>query len=106
LIFLDSGEVFINSPDEAIEILGCAHYFQLDRLKAICETIIKDHLELENAAYILQIATRHEAWQLKNFSLDYIITNYDEVCKTKCFEDLDKKLLMEVTREACKLFQK
>jgi hypothetical protein len=64
--------------------------------------MIKDNIEIENAAYILQVASRYEAWQLKGFALHFIMNNYDQVFQTKCFEELDKSLVLEVTREACK----
>jgi len=102
LKFIYSGEVTIANPDHAVELIEAANYFKLDHLKAQCEVIIKTTIEIENAAYILQIAARNEAWQLKNFTLDFIMNNYDEVCKTKTFDDLDKPLLLEVTKEACK----
>jgi len=111
-IFLDclkymyTDEVATNSPDHAIEILGAANYFKLDRLKAVCENIIKDSIEIENAAYILQIANQYEAWQLKAYTMDFIMENYDQVSSTKCFDDLDKPLLVEVTKTAVKLLTK
>jgi len=102
LKYIYSGEVTIANPDHAVELIEAANYFKLDHLKAQCELIIKSTIDIESAAYILQIASRNEAWQLKNFTLDFIMNNYDEVCKTKTFDDLDKPLLLEVTKEACK----
>ncbi len=96
----------LKNPDRAIDIIGSANYFKLDRLKAMCEAMLKESIEIENAAYLLQVASRHEAWQLKKFALDYIMTHYDEVEKTKAFDDLDKPLLIEVTKEACKYLKK
>lgn len=53
----------------------------------------------------VKIACRCEALQLKNFTVDYIILNYDAVSKTKTFDDLDKQTVLEITRESCKLLQ-
>jgi len=103
-IYTDEG--CLSSPDRAIEIIGAANYFKLDRLKSLCEIAIKDSIDIENAAYIFQVASRHEAWQLKAFTMDFIMENYDQVSNSKCFEDLDKPLLVEVTKEACKLLKK
>jgi len=110
-IFLDclryiyTDKLIIKNPDHAIEIIGAANYFKLDRLKAICENIIRNSIDTENAAYILQIASRYEAWQLKSLAMNFIMLHYDEVSNTKCFEDLDKPVLLEVMREACKQVQ-
>jgi len=111
-IFLDvlkyiyTDEASLHSPDRAIEIIGAANYFKLDRLKALCEHVIKESIEIENAAYILQVASRFESWQLKAFTMDFIMENYDKVSNTKCFDDLDKALLVEVTKNAVKLLNK
>ncbi len=95
-----TGEVRIKSPDHAIELLSPANYFKLDRLKALCEDMIKNNVETENAAYIFQVASQNEAWQLKSFTLDYMMHHYEEVMQTKCFDELDKPLLKEVTQSA------
>lgn len=110
-IFLDilkyiySDETSLHSPDRAIEIIAAANYFKLDRLKALCESVIKDSIEIENAAYILQVASRFEAWQLKAFAMDFIMEHYDQVSVTKCFDDLEKHLLVEVTKQSIKLLK-
>eukprot|EP01114_Cavostelium_apophysatum_P022001 TRINITY_DN7824_c0_g1_i4.p1 TRINITY_DN7824_c0_g1~~TRINITY_DN7824_c0_g1_i4.p1 ORF type:complete len:421 (-),score=124.42 TRINITY_DN7824_c0_g1_i4:41-1303(-) len=104
LKFIYSGDLTLNSPDHAIDILPTANYLRLNRLKALCEICIRDSVEIENAAYILAVASESEAWQLKSFVLDFIMSNYDAVSASKCFEELDKPLLLQVTREACKYF--
>eukprot|EP01118_Nematostelium_gracile_P001884 TRINITY_DN1194_c0_g1_i4.p1 TRINITY_DN1194_c0_g1~~TRINITY_DN1194_c0_g1_i4.p1 ORF type:complete len:467 (+),score=130.95 TRINITY_DN1194_c0_g1_i4:23-1423(+) len=107
-IFLDClSYIYTDDPpfktvDRAIEILGCVNYLKLDRLKAMCELTIKQNIDTENAGYLLQIASVNEAWQLKSFVMDFIMANYEEVEKTKSFDDLEKALLIEVTKEACK----
>jgi len=106
LHYIYTGNVVIRDPDHAVEILELANYLKLDHLKAMCENDIKDTIEIETAAYLLQIACRCEALQLKSFTIDYIIFNYDDVSKTKTFDDLDKQTVLEVTRESCKLLQK
>jgi len=102
LRYIYTGEVSINNPDQAIDIIGSANYFKLERLKALCESVIKNCIEIENAAYILQVASRHDARQLKGFCMHFIMENYDKVCQTKSFEEIDRALLIEVTKEACK----
>jgi hypothetical protein len=34
---------------------------------------------------------------------DFVVTNFDQVSKTKSFLELDRTLLLEVMQEACKL---
>jgi hypothetical protein len=100
--YIYTGDAEIRNADHAIEVLAPANYFKLDRLKAVCEDIIKNNIEVENAAYILQIAAGNEAWQLKSFALEFILRNMKLVEGTKAFDNLDKPLLLEVTKAAIK----
>jgi len=102
LRYIYSDQVNLGTADYAIEILAAANYFKLDRLKAVCENFIKNSIEVENAAYILQVATHHDASQLKRYTLEFIMEQYEEVSRTKSFDDLEKPLLLEVTKEAVK----
>jgi len=106
LKYIYTEDLNIQSADHAIDLLPPTNYFKLDRLKAVCEDIISRNIDIENAAYILQVAARNEAWQLKSFALDFILTHFNEVEKTKSFDELEKPLLKEVTKAACTFFQK
>lgn len=106
LKYIYCGDIKIDNPDRAIEIIVASNYFRLNRLKAICEKIIRDSVEVENAGLVLAISSQSEAWQLKSFVLDFIMSNYESVSTTKCFDDLSKPLLLEVTKEACRHFNK
>eukprot|EP01116_Phalansterium_solitarium_P018433 TRINITY_DN4880_c0_g1_i1.p1 TRINITY_DN4880_c0_g1~~TRINITY_DN4880_c0_g1_i1.p1 ORF type:complete len:272 (+),score=102.73 TRINITY_DN4880_c0_g1_i1:212-1027(+) len=101
LQYIYTGDVPLPDADRAIELLPPANYFKLDRLKAMCEATIKDSIEIDNAAYVLQVAARNEATQLRRFALDWILSNFEQVQETKCFEELDMPLLKEVTKMAC-----
>jgi hypothetical protein len=105
LSYIYTGEVSIKNPDHAIEIIGLANYFKLERLKALCESVIKPCIEIENAAYILQVASRHDARQLKAICMHFIMENYDKVSQTKSFDELNRDLLLEVTKTACKFIK-
>lgn len=59
-----------------------------------------------NIFVFFSVASQNEAWQLKNFALDYIMNKYDEVSLTNAFIDLDKPLLLEVTQAAIKFMKK
>jgi len=102
LKFIYSGVILIRNAEHASELLEVATLLKLAHLKATCEEIIKDSATVENVASILQLATRFQAPQLKSFAMTFIMEHYEEVAKTKGFDDLDKNLIVEITREACK----
>lgn len=55
----------------------------------------------------LEVADKYHANQLYNVCLDFIVENYQHISNSEEFQNLDKKLLVEVTSEACKrLLQK
>ncbi|ELR17918.1 BTB/POZ domain containing protein [Acanthamoeba castellanii str. Neff] len=103
LEFIYSGQVKIPDPDFAIELIGEANKLQLVRLKALCEDLISKNIDIENAAYVYQVGSYHAVPRLRSIALDFVVTNFDQVSKTKSFLELDRTLLLEVMQEACKL---
>jgi protein-L-isoaspartate(D-aspartate) O-methyltransferase len=106
LEFIYSGQVNIPDPDFAIELIGEANKLQLMRLKALCEEIISTNIDIENAAYVYQIASYHAVPRLRSIALDFIMSNFEQVSTTKSFMEMDRPLLLEVMQEACKLVTK
>lgn len=106
LRFIYTGYVPIPDADAAVELIEEADKLQLGRLKAQCEEVISKGLDVENAAYIYQVASHHNAMQLRRLALDLILNKFAEVSKTKCFAEMDRELVVEVTQEACKILSK
>lgn len=106
LEFIYSGQVQIPDADFAIELIGEANKLQLMRLKALCEEIISKNIDVENAAYVYQVASYHAVPRLRSIALDFVVTNFDQVSQTKTFAEMDRALLLEVMQEACKLVTK
>lgn len=73
--------------ENAIELLGAANFYKLDRLKALLEQTIKELITVDNAAYVLEAADRHAAKQLYGVALDFIVHNYKEVTKSEVMID-------------------
>jgi hypothetical protein len=76
------GDVAAVNEVNAVEVLEAANFFKCDRLKAVCEEILHRHLDIDNAASLLQIADRFDARQLKSCCLEFTIKNFSEVSKT------------------------
>jgi len=91
----------INS-ENALPILEGANLFKLQRLKSIIEANLRPKINKENVIQWLEITDKYGADQLYSICIDYIVENYDEVTTMEEFKNLDKKLLIEVTQEACK----
>jgi len=105
LKFIYTGEVSI-TVDNTVDLLAASNYFKLDRLKGLCEQMIKQDLDVENAAVILQLAQTHAAWQLKRVALDLILREHEKVIQTPGYKELEKDLLFEVITEASNQLRK
>ena len=58
------------------------HLFLSLRLKAVCERVICDNLEVSNAAQALVLAHLHEAKQLKKAAVDFVTQNIVKVSES------------------------
>ena len=56
--------------------------FHRYRLKAVCERVICDNLDVSNAAQALVLAHLHEAKQLKKVAVDFVTQNIVKVSET------------------------
>jgi len=65
LNYIYSGNVNILNADHAAELLEVCNYLKMDRLRALCEVVLRDNIDIENAAYVLQVADQYTAKQLK-----------------------------------------
>jgi len=102
LRFVYTGDTAVVTEENVVDILEAANYFSETRLKCVCEDILKRGAEIENAAYVLDVATRFEASQLRNYCLEFIFKNLDAVAATKSFADLDREMIVGMLSEACK----
>jgi len=103
LRFIYSGDVAFVTAINGVDVLEAANFFKCDRLKAQCEEVLKLHMEVDNAAYLLQCADRFDARQLKSCAFEYIAKHYKEVVGTQSWRDMDKELLSAIT---VKLFER
>jgi len=76
------------NPENAVELMMIATEFGLLRLKEICEDLIQNGVDNENAAWLFEISDHYQADQLKAYVMYYIIHNYDAVSKSKTFSEI------------------
>ena len=88
--------------DKIDELLGLSDSYTFDSLKIICERLLVNSIEMNNACYLLKIADKFNAKELKKNALNFIIKSFDQIVSTDSFEDLSTVplLLMEVTKAA------
>jgi hypothetical protein len=58
-----------------IPLLVTSERFMLDRLKAICEDVIRQHVTINNVTGILLTSSRHNANGLKEIALEFVLSH-------------------------------
>ena len=87
--------------ENAMEILCVAERFGVDRLKKVCENIMIDAINVVSASTILLAADGHNAGNLRDRCLRFIMDNFDEVTKTSSFEEMGRlnvELVFEILK--------
>lgn len=102
LAFVYTGQVGLVTEENAVDVLEAANYFSEQRLKCVCEDVLKNGMDLDNVSYLLRVSVRFEAAQLRRVCTETIIQNFDAVAQAKTFGELDRELLVETMSEACK----
>eukprot|EP00638_Chattonella_subsalsa_P015437 CAMPEP_0117818270 /NCGR_PEP_ID=MMETSP0949-20121206/1148_1 /TAXON_ID=44440 /ORGANISM="Chattonella subsalsa, Strain CCMP2191" /LENGTH=452 /DNA_ID=CAMNT_0005656753 /DNA_START=128 /DNA_END=1486 /DNA_ORIENTATION=+ len=101
LEYLYTDEVNV-SLDIAMELLQAADQFGVERLKKMCESKMLASISIENAASIFHAADLHNAKSLREKCLNFILSNFDAVTKTSCFEEMGRtniELVFEILRQ-------
>jgi len=93
-----------------MELFEAADIFGLDRLKLMCEQTILSNIDIENAAAIFHASDMHNAQNLRERAMHFIVNNFDEVskvskeskaCQTGGFEHLlraNQDLALEIIK--------
>ncbi|KAI9143364.1 hypothetical protein BKA69DRAFT_1061491 [Paraphysoderma sedebokerense] len=79
-----------------IDVLSAANELLLERLKEICQAVLRSFVNIRNVTYLLSVATFHEAAQLKSSCIDYINVNIETALEQKILFELDETLLEEI----------
>ncbi|KAF4695695.1 Leucine-zipper-like transcriptional regulator 1 [Perkinsus olseni] len=74
---------------QALSLLITAGMFCIDRLRAICEDIVRHNITIQNCVEVLITAHHHNADGLKEICLEFLLSN-EEACKhhSDGFKDL------------------
>lgn len=83
--------------DTGIHVLMASEHFMLDRLKALCEDIIRREINTNNVIQILVTSHQHNAVGLKEIALEFILKNLTAniiqkgLSVSKCHREMENK---------------
>ncbi|XP_046765104.1 RCC1 and BTB domain-containing protein 1 isoform X3 [Gallus gallus] len=89
-------------PEDAIGLLDLATSYCENRLKKLCQHIIKRGITVENAFSLLSAAVRYDAEDLEDFCFKFCVNHLTEVTQTTAFWQMDGPLLKEFIAKASK----
>jgi len=69
-----------------MELFEAADLFCIPRLKQMCERRILQSINVANAASIFHVADVHSAMALREKVKKYILSHFESVSKSPCFE--------------------
>jgi len=86
--------------DLGIHLMMASEQFMLDRLKALCEDLIRSDISVETVIAILITSHRHNALSLKELALEFIQSHLDDPVVMRGLADLktEPDLLLELVR--------
>ncbi|CAI9560252.1 unnamed protein product, partial [Staurois parvus] len=89
-------------PEDAIGLLDLATSYCENRLKKLCQHIIKRGITVENAFLLLSAAVRYEAQDLEDFCFKFCVSHLTGVTQTTAFWQMDGTLLKDFVIKAGK----
>jgi RCC1 and BTB domain-containing protein len=92
-IYTDSVKVDV---DEAVDLYMAADLYHLDRLREMCCTVVRRHLNVENFGPLLQAASEVHCQVLKDVCMEFVVANFDAVSKTDGIKQVSHSLLLEI----------
>lgn len=76
--------------DSAMEVFEAADLFCIPRLKTMCEKRMLQSINVENAPAIFHAADVHSAYSLREKAKKFILSHFESVSKTSCFEEMGR----------------
>jgi len=102
LEFLYTDSILNTSLEMSLHLLIASEQFMLDRLKAICEDLIRRDIGTETVVSILVASHRHHAAGLKEIAFEFILSHLNDPHVMSCLSDLraEPDLLLEIIRRS------
>ncbi|XP_059183715.1 RCC1 and BTB domain-containing protein 1 isoform X2 [Centropristis striata] len=87
-------------PEDAIGLLDLATSYCENRLKRLCQQIIKRGITVENAFTLLSAAIQYDAEDLEVFCFRFCVNHLTEVTQTRAFWQVDGVMLKDFISRA------
>mmetsp|Transcript_25862 Transcript_25862/g.37863 ORF Transcript_25862/g.37863 Transcript_25862/m.37863 type:complete len:612 (-) Transcript_25862:104-1939(-) len=102
LEYLYTDTVFDISLEIGIHLLIVSERYMLDRLKSLCEDVIRRDIHVDNVISILVASHQHNASGLKDIALEYILQHLSEPSIVMGLEELraEPDLLVEIIKRS------
>jgi hypothetical protein len=76
--------------ESAMELFEAADLFCIHRLKTMCEKRMLQSINIDNAAAIFHAADMHSANALRQKTKKFILSHFEAISKTTCFEEMGR----------------
>jgi len=100
--FMYAGDAILGSlaPDIAMYLVDAASFYGLTnhRLKHFCELCVKDSFNEAHVLQLFEASSRLSVEAVRAMALDFIVANFQTVCRQPALESLDKHLLIEIIK--------
>ncbi|KAF8628076.1 hypothetical protein AX15_004107 [Amanita polypyramis BW_CC] len=91
---------FADSLDDVLEfmfsVMGVATELLLDRLVLVCSAVILEHVNIQNACYVLNDATHYNAKQLIERLQMYMTANLEPLLEQRMLDDFPHRLVKQL----------
>uniref|UniRef100_A0A8C6UBI5 Regulator of chromosome condensation (RCC1) and BTB (POZ) domain containing protein 1 n=1 Tax=Neogobius melanostomus TaxID=47308 RepID=A0A8C6UBI5_9GOBI len=87
-------------PEDAIGLLDLATSYCENRLKRLCQQIIKRGITVDNAFTLLSAAIKYDAEDLEDFCFRFCVSHLTQVTQTQAFWQSDGAMLKEFISRA------
>lgn len=88
LEYLYSGTVNVSSGKLSVELLKAADMFRIEGLRNLCVEKVEQAVTVDNAAFICQVADMHNALNLKQFCITFMMHHFRDVISSQSFQNL------------------
>ncbi|KAH3763996.1 RCC1 domain [Pelomyxa schiedti] len=90
-IYTDQLQLDMSESDHWVELLMVANQYEVERLKNMCEDFIEKGIDVENVAWLFDIADKNGAHQLRAWCDYFLLTKFSEVSQTEGFNNLPEE---------------
>ena len=91
-------------PEDALYIFQAPNFFGFSnsRLQVFCKEALEQRIQRENVINLLRIASEIGVEEVKKYTLDQIVSDFNRVFEMSDFQELSKDLLLDILEALAK----